>query len=160
MATPRLVKVVINSGVKDAVSDKKSVERVRAQLQKICGQQPVITRARRSIASFKLRAGMPVGVKVTLRGAKMFDFLHKLITVQLPRVRDFRGLNPHGFDQQGNFTYGIKDQLIFPELSYDDVDRMRGMDITIVTSADRPAPALALLKKIGLPFRPESRKIS
>lgn len=158
MQVPRLLKVVINSGVKDAVHDKQSVGRVCTQLGKICGQKPVITRARRSIASFKLRAGMPAGVKVTLRGRRMFDFLHKLLTVQLPRVRDFRGLNPQGFDQQGNITYGIKDQLVFPELGYDDVDRSRGMDISIVTSATSPTAALALLKSIGFPFRTDDNK--
>ena len=152
MQVPRLVKVVINSGVKDAVQNKKSVTLVAQQLAKITGQKPIITKAKKSIASFKTRTGMPIGVKVTLRRAKMFDFLHKLLHIQLPRVREFHGWKKSSFDLHGNFSWGIDNQLIFPEIDFSDVDRTRGFDITIVTTAQNPQTGAAFLASLGFLF--------
>lgn len=158
MAVPRIQKVTVNMGVGEAVSNQKIVETAVNELTTISGQKPVVTKARKSIAAFKLREGMSIGVMVTLRGDRMFEFLDRLMTVALPRVRDFRGVNPKSFDGRGNYTLGIRDQLIFPEIDYNKVEKTRGMNITIQTSAQTDAEGLALLKHLGMPFtgsRPE-----
>lgn len=155
LEVPRLVKVVINMGVSEAVQNPKVLDACVNDLAAITGQHPVITRARKSIAAFKIRAGMPIGVKVTLRGERMWDFLEKLFYIALPRVRDFRGVSVKGFDGRGNYSLGLKEQVIFPEIDYDKVDKIRGMDITIVTTAKTDEEAKALLEKLGMPFRPE-----
>jgi large subunit ribosomal protein L5 len=152
MEVPRLEKIVINMGVGEATQDKKRVETAAAEMQAISGQKPVITKAKKSIAQFKLREGMPIGCKVTLRRERMYEFLDRLVTVALPRVRDFRGLNPKSFDGRGNYAMGLKEQIIFPEINYDRVDQVRGMDIQFVTSAKTDAEAKALLKAFDLPF--------
>jgi large subunit ribosomal protein L5 len=148
---PRLVKVSVNMGVSDAKEDIKNLEQVIRELATIIGQRAAITRAKKSIAAFGLRAGMPVGCKATLRGDRMYEFVDRLFNVCLPRIRDFRGLSPHAFDGRGSYTIGIKDHLIFPELGYDDVAKTRGMDITIVTTAKTDEEAAALLREMGLP---------
>lgn len=153
MEVPKLEKIVVNIGVGDGSHDDKVVEAAARDLETIAGQHPVITKAKKSIAGFKLREGQPIGVKVTLRGENMFIFMEKLIRVGLPRVRDFRGINPKSFDGKGNYTLGIKDQLIFPEINFDDVVKLRGMDIVFVTTAKTNDEALELLKGFGLPFR-------
>lgn len=153
MEVPKIVKVVINMGVGDAVGDPKALEAAVRDLTLISGQKPAITRAKKSVAAFKLRAGMAIGAKVTLRGERMYDFLEKLVNVSLPRIRDFQGISPKGFDGRGNFALGIKEQLIFPEISIDSVDKARGMDIIIVTTAKTDEEALELLKGMGMPFR-------
>lgn len=153
MQVPRIEKIVINIGVGEGAHDSKFIEASVQDLQTITGQKPVITKAKKSEAGFKLRAGNPIGTKVTLRGEKMYVFLEKLIRVSLPRVRDFRGLNPHSFDGFGNYTLGIKEQLIFPEIEYDNVLKIRGMDVVFVTTAKTNEEALSLLKGFGLPFR-------
>lgn len=153
MQVPRIEKIVINIGVGEGAHDSKFIEASLQDLQTITGQKPVITKAKKSEAGFKLRAGNPIGTKVTLRGEKMYVFLEKLIRVSLPRVRDFRGLNPHSFDGFGNYTLGIKEQLIFPEIEYDNVLKIRGMDVVFVTTAKTNEEALSLLKGFGLPFR-------
>ncbi|WP_324668442.1 50S ribosomal protein L5 [Geochorda subterranea] len=153
MEVPRLAKVVINMGVGEAVQDPKQLDAAVADLTAISGQKPVVTRARRSIAAFKLRKGMPIGAKVTLRGDRMYHFLDKLINVALPRIRDFRGVSPDSFDGRGNYSLGIREQLIFPEIRYDKVDRVRGMDITIATTARTDEEAAELLRLLGMPFR-------
>jgi large subunit ribosomal protein L5 len=153
MAVPRLVKVSINMGVGSASQDAKELDSAVDELGVITGQKPVIRRARKSIASFKLREGMPIGCSVTLRGAKMYEFLDRLITITLPRVRDFRGVPRRSFDGRGNYTMGLQDQLIFPEVDYTKVDKTRGMNVTICTSADNDDDARALLEAIGMPFR-------
>lgn len=158
MEVPRLVKIVVNSGISDAVSHPQAVAEMQQQMGLITGQQPVITRAHKSIAAFKLREGMPVGVKVTLRGKKMYDFLDKLINIELPRVRDFRGLSRTSFDRQANYSLGIKEQIVFPEIDYDLVKQIRGMDITLVTSTTNRQQALALLTALGLPFKKQGGK--
>lgn len=152
MEVPRLVKVVLNIGVGEAISNAKSLEAAEADLAAISGQHPVTTRAKRSIAAFKLREGMPVGLKVTLRGKRMIEFLDKLINVVLPRIRDFQGVNPDAFDGQGNYTLGCKDQTIFPEIDFDKVDKLRGLEITIVTTARTDAEGRRLLELLGMPF--------
>lgn len=152
MQIPRLEKIVVNIGVGDAVSDSKRVQAAMTDLTAIAGQKPVITRARKSIAGFKLREGMPIGCKVTLRRDRMFEFLDRLVTIALPRVRDFRGLSGKSFDGRGNFTMGLKEQIVFPEIEYDKVDRIRGMDITICTTARTNAEARSLLQAFDLPF--------
>jgi large subunit ribosomal protein L5 len=149
---PRLVKVSVNMGVSDGREDIKNVEQAVKELAMIIGQRAAITRARRSIAAFGLRTGMPVGCKATLRGTRMYEFVDRLFNVCLPRIRDFRGLSPHAFDGRGSYTIGIKDHLIFPELGYDDVAKTRGMDITIVTTARTDEEAAALLREMGLPL--------
>lgn len=154
MEIPRLVKVVVNMGVGDAVGNPKLLDAAVADLAAITGQKPLVTRAKRSVASFKVRAGMPIGAKVTLRGQRMYDFLEKLFYVALPRVRDFRGLSQRGFDGRGNYTLGIREQLIFPEIQYDKVEKVRGMDITIVTSAKTDEEAKELLTRLGMPLAP------
>ncbi|UPQ86186.1 50S ribosomal protein L5 [Ignavigranum ruoffiae] len=153
MQVPKVEKIVINMGVGDAVSNAKNLDKAVDELTLLAGQKPVITKAKKSIAGFRLREGMPIGAKVTLRGQKMYDFLDKLITVSLPRVRDFQGISNKAFDGRGNYTLGIKEQLIFPEISYDNVDKVRGMDIVIVTSAQTDEESYALLKELGMPFR-------
>lgn len=153
MEIPKLEKIVINIGVGDGSHDEKTVEAAQKDLQIITGQHAVITKAKKSIAGFKLREGQPIGTKVTLRGDKMYSFMEKLIKVALPRVRDFRGISPKAFDGKGNYTLGIKDQLIFPEINFDDVVKLRGMDIVFVTTAKTNEEALELLKGFGLPFR-------
>jgi large subunit ribosomal protein L5 len=153
MQVPRLEKVVINMGVGEAVQNPKVLDGAVEDLTQISGQKPVITRAKKSIAGFKLREGMPIGAKVTLRGERMYDFLDKLINVALPRVRDFRGISPKAFDGRGNYTLGLKEQLVFPEIEYDKVDKVRGMDIIIVTTAETDEEARELLAQMGMPFR-------
>ena len=150
---PKLTKIVLNMGIGDAVTDKKKVTTAMEELALIAGQQPVMTKARKSIATFKLREGMPIGCKVTLRKEKMYEFLDKLFNISLPRVRDFRGVSDTSFDGRGNYTLGIKEQIIFPEIDFDKVDRTRGMDIVIVTSAKTNEEAKALLTQMGMPFK-------
>lgn len=153
MMTPGLEKVVINIGVGDAVNDRKAVDAAFEDLTRIAGQKPVVTKAKKSIAGFKLREGMPIGVKVTLRKDRMYEFLDRLITIALPRVRDFRGLNGKSFDGRGNYAMGLKEHIVFPEIDYDKVDKIRGMDIIVCTSADNDDEARALLKEFNFPFR-------
>ncbi|WEJ11280.1 50S ribosomal protein L5 [Sinorhizobium sp. K101] len=153
MQIPRLDKIVINMGVGEATGDSKKPTVAAADLAAIAGQKPVITRARNSIAGFKLREGMPIGAKVTLRGVRMYEFLDRLINIALPRVRDFRGLNPKSFDGRGNFAMGIKEHIVFPEINYDKVDQMWGMDIIVCTTATNDDEARALLKEFNFPFR-------
>ena len=153
MAIPKLSKVVVNMGVGEATQNVKLLDGAVADLTAISGQKPIITRARKSIAAFKLREKMPIGVKVTLRGENMYAFAGKLLGVVLPRVRDFRGVNPHGFDGRGNYTLGLKEQLIFPEIEYDKVDKVRGMNISFITTAKSDQEAYELLKLMGMPFR-------
>jgi large subunit ribosomal protein L5 len=153
MQVPKVAKIVLNIGAGDAVANPKVLDDAVAELALITGQKPLITRAKKSIANFKLREDMPIGCKVTLRGDRMYDFLDKLVTLALPRVRDFRGVNPRGFDGRGNYTLGIKEQLIFPEINYDKVNKVRGMDIVIVTTAKTDQEAFELLKLFGMPFR-------
>ena len=152
LEVPRLDKIVINMGVGEATQDKKKVEAAAAEMQAIAGQKPVITKAKKSIAQFKLREGMPIGCKVTLRRERMFEFLDRLVTIALPRVRDFRGVSGKSFDGRGNYTLGLKEQLVFPEIDYDKVDKVRGMDIVICTTAKTDAEAKALLKGFQMPF--------
>lgn len=155
MAVPKLQKIVLNMGVGEAVQDKKKVETAAAELELIAGQKPVIARAKKSIAGFKLREGMPIGVKVTLRGERMYEFLDRLVTVAMPRIRDFRGLNPKSFDGRGNFAMGVKEQLIFPEISYDKIEKIRGLDIIVATSANSDDEARELLRLFNFPFPKE-----
>jgi large subunit ribosomal protein L5 len=150
---PRLEKVVINMGVGEGRENAKVLDFATADLQAIAGQRPVVTRAKKSIANFKLREGVPIGAKVTLRGARMYEFLDRLINVALPRVRDFRGVPPKGFDGRGNYALGLREQLIFPEIVYDKIDKVRGMDISIVTTARTDEDAKVLLTHLGMPFR-------
>ena len=157
MQVPRLEKIVINMGVGAAVAQPSLLEGAVRDLTTIAGQKPVVTRARKSIANFKLREGNAIGTKVTLRGARMWEFLDRLISLAIPRVRDFRGLNPRAFDGRGNYTFGVNDQLIFPEVDYDSIDAPRGMDITIVTTANTDAEGKALLDAFGFPFKREGQ---
>ncbi|OGH95737.1 MAG: 50S ribosomal protein L5 [Candidatus Melainabacteria bacterium GWA2_34_9] len=150
---PKLVKITVNMGVGEAVQNVKMLDAAVNELTKIAGQKPVITRAKKSIATYKLRAGMPIGTMVTLRGEKMYAFLQKLVSVALPRIRDFRGISDKSFDGRGNYSLGLKEQMLFPEIKYDDVDVVRGMDITIVTTAKTDEEAKALLAELGMPFR-------
>lgn len=152
MEIPKLDKIVINMGAGDSKDNAKALEKAIEELEKIAGQKPVTTRARKSVANFKLREGMPIGAKVTLRGDKMFYFMDKLVSVSLPRVRDFRGVNPNSFDGRGNYALGVKEQLIFPEIVYDQVDKVRGMDIIFVTTAKTDEEARELIKLLGMPF--------
>ena len=153
MQVPQVDKIVINMGVGEAVQNTKSLDTAVEELQTISGQKPVITKAKKSIAGFRLREGMPIGCKVTLRGERMYDFLDKLITISLPRVRDFRGVSKKSFDGRGNYTLGVKEQLIFPEIDYDKVSKVRGMDIVIVTTANSDEEARELLTQFGMPFQ-------
>ncbi|MBQ9047660.1 MAG: 50S ribosomal protein L5 [Solobacterium sp.] len=152
MQAPKLEKIVINMGVGDAIVNPKALEEAVAELTQISGQKPVITKAKKSIANFKLREGMLIGCKVTLRGERMYEFLDKLVNVSLPRVRDFRGVSATAFDGRGNYTLGVKEQLIFPEINFDKVNKVRGMDIVIVTTANTNKEAYALLAGLGMPF--------
>ena len=153
MQIPRLEKIVINMGVGDAVANSKVLDDAVEELTLIAGQKPVITKAKKSIANFKLREGMPIGCKVTLRGERMYEFFDKLVSISLPRVRDFRGINPNAFDGRGNYTLGVKEQLIFPEINFDKVKKVRGMDIVIVTTAATDEEGRALLTLMGMSFR-------
>ena len=153
MEVPRVSKVVLNMGVGEAVGDKKLLENAAADMQKIAGQKPVVTKARKAIAGFKIREGYPIGCMVTLRHDRMYEFLDRLITIALPRVRDFRGVSGKGFDGQGNYNMGVKEQIIFPEIEYDKIDTLRGMNITITTSAKSDAEAKALLAAFRFPFK-------
>lgn len=153
MQVPRLQKIVINFGLGEATQNPKIIDRAVEQLAAISGQKPIVTRARKSIANFKLREGQAIGAKVTLRRERMWEFLDRLVTMALPRVRDFRGVSPKGFDGRGNFTMGLREQIIFPEINYDQVDKVRGMNITMVTTAANDAESRALLLALGMPFR-------
>ena len=153
MQAPKIEKVVVNIGVGDAVTNTKALDDAVNELTLLTGQKPVITKAKKSIAGFKLREGMAIGCKVTLRGDKMFEFLDKLMNIALPRVRDFQGVSPKAFDGRGNYTLGVKEQLIFPEINYDNVNRVRGMDIVIVTTAETDTQSRELLAQLGMPFR-------
>lgn len=152
MQVPKLVKIVINMGVGEGSQDKKKVTTAAAEMELIAGQKPVITKARKSIAQFKLREGMPIGCKVTLRKERMFEFLDRLVTIAMPRIRDFRGVNPKSFDGRGNYAMGLKEQIIFPEISYDQIDAVRGMDIIVTTTAKTDDEARELLRLFGFPF--------
>ena len=153
MQVPRIKKITLNMGVGEVLQDKKAIEKAQSDLEKLSGQKPLITKAKKSVASFKIRDGMPIGVKVTLRKNRMYEFLDRLINIALPRVRDFRGLNMKSFDGTGNYSLGIKEQIIFPEIDYDNVDKIRGLDITITTSAQNNEEALALLNAFNFPIR-------
>mmetsp|Transcript_11569 Transcript_11569/g.14882 ORF Transcript_11569/g.14882 Transcript_11569/m.14882 type:complete len:155 (-) Transcript_11569:3445-3909(-) len=153
MEVPRITKITLNMGVGEALTDKKVLENAVADMEKIAGQKAVITKAKKSVAGFKVREGWPIGCKVTLRADRMYDFLDRLITISIPRIRDFRGLNPKSFDGQGNYSMGIKEQIIFPEIEYDRIDKLRGMDITINTSAKTAEESRALLAAFKFPFR-------
>jgi large subunit ribosomal protein L5 len=153
---PRLEKIILNVGLGSAKDDAKLLDSVVAELATISGQRPVVTKARKSVSNFGLREGMPVGVKVTLRGARMYQFLDRYISTAIPRVRDFRGLSTRAFDGRGNYTVGVREQMIFPEIDYDDIVRVHGMDITFVTSTDKDDEALVLLREMGMPFRGET----
>ena len=152
MAVPRLEKITLNMGVGEAKTNAKALDDAVEQLATISGQHPVITRARNSIAGFKIREGMPIGCKVTLRGDRMYEFLDRLLTIALPRIRDFRGINQRAFDGRGNFSMGVREQIIFPEINYDDIQEVRGLDITITTSAKNDDEARELLRALGMPF--------
>lgn len=155
LEVPRIEKIVLNMGVGEATQDKKKVEQAATEMELIAGQKPVITKAKKSIAQFKLREGMPIGVKVTLRRERMYEFLDRFITIALPRVRDFRGLNPKSFDGRGNYACGIKEQIVFPEINYDRIDKVRGMDVIVTTSAKTDEEARELLRLFGFPFPQE-----
>jgi large subunit ribosomal protein L5 len=157
MQAPKLVKVTVNMGVGEAKQDSRMLEAAQAQLATIAGQKPNVRRARKSVAAFKLREGMPVGLTVTLRGDRAYEFLDRLTSVAIPRIRDFRGLNPRSFDGRGNYSMGVREQVIFPEIDYDAVDQIRGMDITFTTTAQTDAEAFALLQALGMPFAREGR---
>jgi large subunit ribosomal protein L5 len=156
MQVPRISKITLNMGVSEAVADKKVMEHATGDLTKIAGQKPVVTKAKKPIAGFKIRQGYPIGCMVTLRGARMYEFLDRFITLAVPRIRDFRGLPNRSFDGRGNYTFGIKEQMIFPEVDFDKVEKVHGMDITIVTTAGRDDLAMALLREFGWPFRNET----
>ncbi len=158
LEVPKLEKIVINMGVGEATQDKKKVDTAASEMELITGQKPVITKAKKSIAQFKLREGMPIGVKVTLRRERMFEFLDRLVTIALPRVRDFRGLNPRSFDGRGNYAMGLKEQIIFPEISYDKIDKVRGMDIIVTTTAKTDEEARELLRLFNFPFPAETEE--
>jgi len=158
MEVPKIQKIVLNMGVGEATQDKKKVTAAAEEMALIAGQKPVITLAKKSIAQFKLREGMPIGVKVTLRRDNMYEFLDRLVTIAMPRIRDFRGLNPKSFDGRGNYAFGIKEQLIFPEISYDKIEKMRGMDIIVTTTAKTDDEARELLRLFGFPFPVEGEK--
>ena len=153
MQVPKITKITVNMGVGEAVADKKVMDAAVEDLTRITGQKPTVRASRKSVATFKLREGLPVGCKVTLRGARMYDFLDRLINIAMPRIRDFRGVNPRSFDGQGNYSFGVKEQIIFPEIAYDQIDQLRGMDITITTSAEDDAAGRALLEAFNFPFR-------
>jgi large subunit ribosomal protein L5 len=153
MQVPKITKITVNMGVGEAVADRKVVDAAAADMAKITGQKPLITKSKKAIASFKLRENLPIGCKVTLRGARMYEFLDRLITIAMPRIRDFRGVSARAFDGRGNYTLGVKEQIIFPEIQYDQIDQLRGMDITITTSATTNEQGRALLEAFNFPFR-------
>ncbi|RUM87848.1 MAG: 50S ribosomal protein L5 [Thermodesulfatator sp.] len=153
MQVPKLDKVVLNMGLGEAIQNPKILDTATEELAQIAGQRPVITRARKSIAAFKLRAGMPIGCMVTLRGKRMYDFLTKLINIAIPRIRDFRGISPKAFDGRGNYSLGIREHIIFPEIDYDKIDKIKGLNVSIVTTAESDKEAFVLLEAIGMPFR-------
>jgi large subunit ribosomal protein L5 len=153
MQVPKLEKITINRGLGEAAQNAKALEASLTEIAKIAGQKPVVTRAKKAIAGFKIRQGMPIGMMVTLRGERMYAFLERLIHLSLPRIRDFRGISPNSFDGRGNYTLGLREQLIFPEVSYDSIDQIRGMDVTIVTTAQSDEEGRALLREMGMPFR-------
>lgn len=153
MAVPRITKVTLNMGLGDAVTDKKIIQHAVGDMTKIAGQKPIVTMSRKSVAGFKIRDGWPIGCKVTLRRERMYEFLERLVTVALPRIRDFRGINPKSFDGQGNYSFGVTEQIIFPEIDYDKIDKLRGMDITITTTARNDDEGRALLDAFQFPFR-------
>ena len=153
MEVPRITKITVNMGVGEAVADKKVMDAAVADLTKITGQKPLVTKSRKAIASFKIRAGLAIGCKVTLRGARMYEFLDRLINIAMPRIRDFRGVSPRSFDGRGNYSLGVKEQIIFPEIQYDQIDQVRGMDITITTTAKDNRQGRALLEAFNFPFR-------
>jgi large subunit ribosomal protein L5 len=157
MQAPRLLKITLNMGVGEAKQDSKMLETAQEQLATIAGQKPNVRRARKSVAAFKLREGMPVGLTVTLRGVRAYEFLDRLVSIAIPRIRDFRGLNPRSFDGRGNYTMGLREQVIFPEIDYDSVDQVRGLDVTLTTSAESDAEAFALLDALGMPFARDTR---
>jgi large subunit ribosomal protein L5 len=157
MQAPKLTKITVNMGVGEAKQDAKMLEAAKGQLAAIAGQQPNVRRARKSVAAFKLREGMPVGLTVTLRGERAYEFLDRLTSVAIPRIRDFRGLSPRSFDGRGNYSMGVREQIIFPEIDYDTIDQVRGMDVTITTSAQTDAEAFALLDALGMPFARDGR---
>jgi large subunit ribosomal protein L5 len=157
MQAPRIEKITVNMGVGDAKQDSRVLEQATEQLATITGQRPSVRRARKSIAQFKVREGMPVGVAVTLRGERAYEFLDRLMSIAIPRIRDFRGLNPRAFDGRGNYSLGVREQIIFPEIDYDDVDQVRGMDITITTNGKSDEESYALLEALGMPFARDSR---
>jgi large subunit ribosomal protein L5 len=158
MAVPRLRKIVVNMGLGEAILNAKLLDAATRELAQITGQKPVVTRARKSIANFKLRKNMPIGAMVTLRGSRMYEFFDRLVSVALPRVRDFKGLSTRAFDGRGNYTIGIRDQLVFPEVDYSKVDKVKGMNVSIVTDARTDAEAMALLRHMGMPFRAETQR--
>jgi large subunit ribosomal protein L5 len=153
MQVPRLEKIVVNIGLGEAIQNGRAIDAASADLKTITGQAPIVIKARKSVAAFKLRAGMPIGVKVTLRGRRMYEFLDKLVNIALPRIRDFRGIEPRAFDGHGNYTLGMREQLVFPEIDYDKIDRIRGMEVCIVTTAASDDEGRALLTHFGMPFR-------
>jgi large subunit ribosomal protein L5 len=157
MQAPRLLKITLNMGVGEAKQDSKMLEAAQAQLATIAGQKPNIRRARKSVAAFKLREGMPVGLTVTLRNERAYEFLDRLCSIAIPRIRDFRGLSPRSFDGRGNYSMGVREQVIFPEIDYDNVDQVRGLDVTLTTSAETDAEAFALLDALGMPFARDGR---
>ena len=153
MQVPKITKITLNMGVGEAIADKKVLENARKDMEKIAGQKPIIRLARKSVASFKIRDNFPIGCKVTLRRERMYEFLDRLVNIAIPRIRDFRGLNPKSFDRQGNYSIGVQEQIIFPEINYDEVDALRGMDITITTTARNPEEGRALLEAFNFPFK-------
>jgi large subunit ribosomal protein L5 len=157
MQAPKLTKITVNMGVGEAKQDAKMLEAAKGQLAQIAGQQPNVRRARKSVAAFKLREGMPVGLSVTLRGERAYEFLDRLTAIAIPRIRDFRGLSPRSFDGRGNYSMGVREQIIFPEIDYDNIDQVRGLDVTITTSAQTDAEAFALLDALGMPFARDGR---
>ncbi len=158
LQVPKIEKVTLNMGVGEASQDKKKVQIAADEMELIAGQKPVITKAKKSIAQFKLREGMPIGCKVTLRSERMYEFLDRLVTIAMPRIRDFRGLNPKSFDGRGNYAMGLKEQIVFPEISYDKIDKVRGLDIIVTTTANTDAEALELLRLFGFPFPAEEQE--
>ena len=158
MQVPKITKITLNMGVGEAVADKKVMEAARADMEKISGQRPVTTLARKSVAGFKIRDGMPIGCKVTLRRERMYEFLDRLVNIAIPRIRDFRGLNPKSFDREGNYSMGVTEQIIFPEINYDEIDTIRGMDITITTTARNAEEGKALLEAFNFPFKQQATK--
>ena len=157
MQAPKITKITVNMGVGEAKQDSKMLDAAREQLAAIAGQQPNVRRARKSVAAFKLREGMPVGLSATLRGERAYEFLDRLVAIAIPRIRDFRGLSPRSFDGRGNYSMGVREQIIFPEIDYDNIDQVRGMDVTITTTAQTDAEAFALLDALGMPFAREGR---